>query len=158
MADQPLKVGDPAPEFALQDTKGNPVSLASLADKPFVLFFYPRDNTPGCTTEACSFRDNYSRFVEAGFAVLGASTDNIRSHQKFSEKFSLPFPLLADVESTLAKAFGIWGEKKFMGRTSMGVKRSTFVVDGEARITHVFTKVKPETHVAELLKALELVC
>lgn len=157
MADQPLNVGDPAPDFALQDTNGNAVSLASLAGKSFVLFFYPRDNTPGCTTEACSFRDDYSRFVEAGIAVLGASTDNIRSHQKFTEKFSLPFPLLADVEGSLAKAFGIWGEKKFMGRTSMGVKRSTFVVDGEAKISHVFTKVKPDTHVAEVLKALGLV-
>jgi thioredoxin-dependent peroxiredoxin len=157
VADQPLNVGDPAPDFALQDTNGNAVSLASLAGKSFVLFFYPRDNTPGCTTEACSFRDDYSRFVEAGIAVLGASTDNIRSHQKFTEKFSLPFPLLADVEGSLAKAFGIWGEKKFMGRTSMGVKRSTFVVDGEAKISHVFTKVKPDTHVAEVLKALGLV-
>jgi thioredoxin-dependent peroxiredoxin len=154
VADQPLNVGDPAPDFALQDTNGDTVSLASLAGKPFVLFFYPRDNTPGCTTEACSFRDDYSRFVEVGIAVLGASTDNIRSHQKFTEKFSLPFPLLADVEGNLAKAFGIWGEKKFMGRTSMGVKRSTFVVDGEAKISHVFTKVKPDTHVAEVLKAL----
>jgi thioredoxin-dependent peroxiredoxin len=157
VADQPLNVGDPVPDFALQDTNGNAVSPASLAGKPFVLFFYPRDNTPGCTTEACSFRDDYSRFVEAGIAVLGASTDNIRSHQKFTEKFSLPFPLLADVEGTLAKAFGIWGEKKFMGRTSMGVKRSTFVIDGEAKISHVFTKVKPDTHVAEVLKALGLV-
>jgi thioredoxin-dependent peroxiredoxin len=157
VADQPLNVGDPAPDFALQDTNGNAVSLASLAGKSFVLFFYPRDNTPGCTTEACSFRDDYSRFVEAGIAVLGASTDNIRSHQKFTEKFSLPFPLLADVEGSLAKAFGIWGEKKFMGRTSMGVKRSTFVVDDEATISHVFTKVKPDTHVAEVLKALGLV-
>jgi len=156
MADRPLAVGDPAPPFEVLDTDGNTVRLADLRGKRVVLYFYPRDNTPGCTTEACAFRDAYARFREADVVVLGVSTDDVRSHQKFTQKYALPFPLLADTDAAIAKAYGVWGEKKFMGRTSMGVKRMTFVIDGEAKISHVFVKVKPETHTAEVLSALGL--
>lgn len=151
-----MKIGDPAPEFTLLDTMGHPVSLSGLKGKRIVLYFYPRDHTPGCTTEACAFRDAHPRFAEAGIVVLGVSTDGVSSHQKFTDKFGLPFALLADTDGAMAKAYGVWGEKKFMGRTSMGVKRSTFVVDEDARISHIFPKVKPETHTTEVLAALGL--
>jgi peroxiredoxin Q/BCP len=156
MSESLLKVGDPAPDFALPDAEGHTVALSQLRGQRIVLYFYPKDDTPGCTKEACAFRDEHRRFQEAGVAVLGVSTDGVRSHQKFAQKYSLPFPLLADTDATLARACGVWGEKKFMGRTSMGIKRSTFLIDEDGKISHVFPKVKPETHAAEVLAALGL--
>lgn len=151
---EPLKVGDCAPPFSLPDATGNPVSLGELLGKWVVLYFYPRDNTPGCTTEAQAFRDAFERFEEQGSVILGVSTDDVRSHRKFSDKHGLPFALLADTEGMVARAYGVWGEKKFMGRTTVGIRRSTFVIDPEGKVAYIFSKVKPETHPTEVLMAL----
>ncbi len=156
MSDRPPAVGESAPLFAAPDTAGNPLSLESLRGKRVVLYFYPRDNTPGCTKEACALRDDYEKFAAANVAILGVSTDDSRSHQKFTTRYALPFPLIADTDAAVAKAYGVYGEKQFMGRTTVGIRRSTFVIDEEGKISHIFTKVKPETHSAELLAALQI--
>jgi peroxiredoxin Q/BCP len=150
----PLAVGDPAPEFTLPDAEGRPISLSQLRGQRVVLYFYPRDNTPGCTKEACGFRDTYADYRAHGIQILGVSPDDARSHQKFAQKLQLPFPLLVDEGAKVATAYGVYGPKKFMGKVYNGVHRTTFVIDPEGKIEAVITKVKVETHAAELLKKL----
>lgn len=149
-----LKPGDPAPDFALPSTDGSVVRLADLAGKHVILYFYPKDDTPGCTKEACAFRDAYAQFQKKGAVVLGASTDPVKSHAKFTDKFKLPFPLLSDEAKELVQAYGVWGEKVFMGRKYLGTHRVTFHINPEGRIAHVWPEVKPEEHAAEVLQAL----
>jgi peroxiredoxin Q/BCP len=149
-----LKVGDVAPEFSVATNGGGRVSLADYKGKNVVLYFYPKDDTPGCTKEACSFRDNFAALKKRGAVVLGVSPDPVKSHDKFVEKFKLPFTLLADDEKTIVTAYGVWGEKSFMGRNYMGVHRVTFLIGPDGRIKKIWPKVKPEEHVAEVLAAL----
>lgn len=149
-----LKPGDPAPDFAIPSTDGSVVRLADLRGKHVVLYFYPKDDTPGCTKEACGFRDAHAKFKKKGVVVLGASTDPVKSHAKFAAKFELPFPLLADEKKELVQAYGAWGEKVFMGRKYQGTHRVTFHIDPDGRIAHVWPEVKPEEHAAEVLKAI----
>jgi peroxiredoxin Q/BCP len=150
-----IKVGDAAPEFDLTDGAGKRVRLSDFRGKRnVVLYFYPKDDTPGCTKEACAFRDSYSRFQEAGAVVLGVSPDAVKSHDKFVNKFNLPFTLVADVDKQIAEAYGVWGEKTFMGRKYLGVHRVTFLIGPDGRIKRVWPKVKPEEHAAEVLQAL----
>jgi len=148
-------IGESAPAFATLESDGNTVTLAQFLGKTVVLYFYPRDNTPGCTKEACGFRDHWATLQALGVVVLGVSTDGLKSHQKFRDKFNLPFPLLSDPDAVLAQAYGVWGEKKFMGKTSIGIKRTTFVIDPTGMIQQVFTKVATETHALDILKVLE---
>ncbi len=149
-----LKVGDTIPDFILDSDSAGSVSAASLKGKRFVLYFYPKDDTPGCTTEACSFRDNLPKFGKLDVPVFGISPQDAKSHNKFRGKFSLNFPLLADVDHKVADAFGLWVKKKFMGREYMGVQRSTFIVGADGRIEKVWEQVKPEGHAEEVLAAL----
>ena len=148
-----VKEGDKAPDFAVPDTKGKTVRLKDLRGKKVVLYFYPKDDTPGCTKEACSFRDSFATFKRRGIEVLGVSLDNERSHQKFTQKYSLPFRLLADTDRGVSEAYGTYGEKKFMGRTYMGNNRMTFLIDEKGKIKKIFSKVKPEDHAKEVLQA-----
>jgi peroxiredoxin Q/BCP len=150
-----LMVGDAAPEFAVPATDGTVIRLSELIGKHVILYFYPKDDTPGCTKEACAFRDAYAKFRKKGAVVLGASTDPVKSHAKFTEKFTLPFPLLADDKKELVQAYGVWGEKSFMGRKYMGTNRVTFHIGPDGRIAHIWTEVKPEEHAAEVLAALD---
>jgi len=155
MADQPtivLKPGDPAPNFAAPSQTGETVSLQALKGRLVVLYFYPKDDTPGCTKEACSFRDEHSALQQAGITVLGVSPDPVKSHAKFAEKFKLPFPLLADESKQIVSAYGVWGEKSFMGRKYMGTQRATFLIGADGRIKAVWDKVKPESHAREVLE------
>jgi peroxiredoxin Q/BCP len=147
-----LKEGDVAPAFMADSTSG-PIRLSDLKGKPVVLYFYPRDDTPGCTKEACAFRDSYDAFRKAGAVVLGVSTDPVRSHAKFIEKYKLPFPLLADPEKKLVESYGVWGQKTFMGRKYQGTHRITFLIGADGRIKKIWPKVKPEEHAAEVLAA-----
>ncbi len=149
-----LKVGDPAPDFSLLDANGNTVKLADFKGKRVVLYFYPRDNTPGCTKEACAFRDNHAEFQDKEIVVLGVSTDDAKSHEKFATKYNLPFPLLIDTGATVATAYDSYGLKKFMGKEYMGITRNTFVIDPDGRIEKIYKKVKPETHAEEVLANL----
>lgn len=149
-----LKPGDLAPDFSLPDTNGDIVCLSDLRGKWVVLYFYPRDNTPGCTKEACGFRDAYADYQAEDVVVLGVSTDNAKSHSKFVQKFNLPFPLLTDAEGQMATTYESYGLKKFMGKEYMGISRNTFLIDPEGKIAKIYLKVKPETHAAEILKAL----
>ena len=148
-----LKEGDKAPDFAVNDGEGKTVRLKDLKGKRFVLYFYPKDDTPGCTKEACSFRDSWSKFKRRGIEVFGVSLDSEKSHQKFTEKFSLPFRLLADTDRKLSESFGTYGKKKFMGREYMGNHRMTFLIDEKGKIKKIFEKVKPEDHAEEVLAA-----
>jgi thioredoxin-dependent peroxiredoxin len=148
-----LKEGDKAPDFAVNDGEGKTVRLKDLKGKRFVLYFYPKDDTPGCTKEACSFRDSWSKFKRRGIEVFGVSLDSEKSHQKFTEKFSLPFRLLADTDRKLSESFGTYGKKKFMGREYMGNHRMTFLIDEKGKIRKIFEKVKPEDHAEEVLAA-----
>ncbi len=150
-----LKEGDKAPDFSAFDNTGARVSLKDFKGKPIVLYFYPKDDTPGCTKEACAFRDGYAEFKMAGAVVIGVSTDPVKSHQKFVEKFSLPFQLLSDDEKKIVEAYGVWGEKSFMGRKYMGTHRVTFLIDGHGRIAKVWPEVKPEQHAPEVLRAIK---
>jgi len=150
-----LVLGDPAPAFSALTDRDETVTLAGLQGKTVVLYFYPRDNTPGCTKEACGFRDRWGELQQRGIVVLGVSTDSVKSHQKFRDKFQLPFPLLSDPEAIIAQAYGVWGEKKFMGKTFLGITRTTFIIDGAGKISHIFAKVKPETHAADILAVLQ---
>ncbi len=149
-----LNPGDLAPVFSLPDAAGNLVSLADLRGRRAVLYFYPRDNTPGCTKEACGFRDIYSEYRARNIAVLGVSTDDAKSHAKFAAKYQLPFPLLCDSNAEVATAYGCYGLKKFMGKEFMGITRSTFAIDPDGRIEKVYCKIKPESHAAEILADL----
>jgi peroxiredoxin Q/BCP len=148
-----LKEGTTAPDFTAKNAKGEPVRLKDFRGQKVVLYFYPKDDTPGCTKEACSFRDAFSDFKKRSIQVLGVSLDNEASHQKFTTKYKLPFTLLADTDHTIADAYGVYGEKKFMGRSYMGVKRMTFLIDEKGKIKKVFEKVKPEEHAREVLEA-----
>jgi len=148
-----LKEGSTAPAFKTKDANGETVSLKDLRGQKVVLYFYPKDDTPGCTKEACSFRDAFSQFKKKGIAVLGVSPDKEASHQKFVAKYKLSFTLLADTDKSIAEAYGVWGEKKFMGRTYMGVHRTTFLIDEKGKIKKIFEKVKPEDHASEVLEA-----
>ena len=149
-----LKAGDPAPEFSAVASGGGTLSLAGLRGKKVVLYFYPRDDTPGCTKEACAFRDHFGEFKKAGAVVLGVSTDPVKSHDKFAAKFKLPFTLLADEDKTIVHAYGVWGEKAFMGRKYQGTHRVTFLIGPDGRIKKIWSKVKPEEHAEEVLAAL----
>lgn len=148
-----LKEGDKAPDFAVSDAEGKRVRLKDFRGKKVVLYFYPKDDTPGCTKEACSFRDSFAQFKKRGIEVLGVSLDSEKSHQKFVKKHDLPFRLLADTERTISAGYGTYGEKKFMGRTYMGNHRMTFLIDEKGKIKKIFSKVKPEEHAAEVLDA-----
>jgi len=150
----PVEEGRPAPDFTLTSDSGETVSLSSLKGSPVVLYFYPKDDTPGCTTQACGIRDAWVEFDRAGAVVLGVSPDDEASHAAFKEKYGLPFALLADTEHEVAEQYGVWGEKTFRGKTYMGVDRSTFVIDADGNVTRVFHKVKPEEHVDQVLEAL----
>lgn len=153
-APMPLNPGDPAPDFTLSDGDGNSVTLSELRGQWVVLYFYPRDNTPGCTKEACGFRDEYANYQAKDVTVFGISTDNQTSHQKFTKKHNLPFPLLSDLEGSVATAYDSYGLKKFMGKEFMGVFRNTFLINPEGRIEKIYRKVKPEPHAAEVLNDL----
>jgi peroxiredoxin Q/BCP len=149
-----VEEGKPAPTFTLPSDTGEPVSLESLRGRPVVLYFYPRDDTPGCTAQACGIRDAWSEFDARGVVVLGVSPDSPASHRKFREKYGLPFTLLSDEKHEVAERYGTWVEKRLYGKTSMGVERSTFVIDGDGTVVKVLRKVKPDTHVDEVLAAL----
>jgi peroxiredoxin Q/BCP len=149
-----LKIGDKAPEFTAETDQGETISLAGLRGKKVVLYFYPRDNTAGCTIQACSFRDSYTDFTAKDAVVLGVSPDNARSHQKFREKHSLPFPLLLDMDHSIANAYGVWGERKFMGKAYMGIQRSHFVIDEDGVLTDVQYGIKPFDSAKKSLAAL----
>jgi thioredoxin-dependent peroxiredoxin len=148
-----VKEGTTAPAFKTTDANGEPVNLKDFRGKKVVLYFYPKDDTPGCTKEACSFRDAFSKFKKQGITILGVSPDSEKSHQKFTAKYNLPFTLLADTDHSIADAYGVYGEKKFMGRTYMGIHRTTFLIDEKGKIKKVFEKVKPEDHADEVLGA-----
>jgi thioredoxin-dependent peroxiredoxin len=149
-----LKEGDKAPNFTAETSGSGRASLSDFAGKHVVLYFYPKDDTPGCTKEACAFRDAYRKFQDCGAIVLGVSTDAVKSHDKFVEKYKLPFTLLADPDKQIVKAYGVWGQKSFMGRTFDGTHRVTFLIGPDGRIKKIWPKVKPEEHAAEVLAAL----
>jgi thioredoxin-dependent peroxiredoxin len=146
-----LKPGDPAPDFNAMTQDGSRVSLRQFRGKPVVLYFYPRDDTPGCTKEACAFRDAFEAFNKQGVVLLGVSTDPAKSHAKFAAKYKLPFTLLADEDRHIVEAYGVWGEKRFMGRKYMGTHRVTFLIAADGAIRHIWPEVKPELHAAEVL-------
>lgn len=150
-----LEVGTKAPDFTLNDKDGAPVSLSDFRGKKVVLYFYPKDNTPGCTRQACAFARAYEGFKEANAVVIGISKDSAASHQKFAEKYALPFLLLSDPERTAIEAYGVWQEKKNYGKVSMGVVRSTYVIDEDGVIEKVMPKVKPDTNAEEILTYLK---
>ena len=154
MAAPLVEEGSPAPNFTLTSDSGEQVSLESFRGQPVVLYFYPKDDTPGCTVEACGFRDSYSEFEKRGAVVLGVSPDDEASHVKVKEKYSLPFTLLADPEHEAAELYGVWGEKNFGGKTYWGVKRSTFLIDAEGNVVKVMRNVKPDGHPDQVLAAL----
>jgi thioredoxin-dependent peroxiredoxin len=149
-----VEEGQEAPDFELTSDTGERVKLSQFRGKPVVLYFYPRDDTPGCTAQACGIRDSYDDFEERGAVVLGVSPDEESSHVKFKQKYGLPFTLLADPEHEVAEQYGVWGERKYMGKTYWGVERSTFLIDDEGRIATVMRRVKPDTHVDQVLAAL----
>ena len=149
-----LELGAVAPDFTLLDKDGNSVSLHDFAGKRIVLYFYPRDNTPGCTRQACAFAGAYTEFREIDAVVIGISKDSVASHQKFAQKYDLPFVLLSDPELQAIQAYGVWQEKKNYGKVSMGVVRTTYVIDADGRIEKVMPKVKPDTNAAEILAYL----
>ena len=146
--------GQPAPEFTLEDDAGETVSLSDFRGKPVVLYFYPKDDTPGCTAQACGIRDAYGEFEQAGAVVLGVSPDKVGKHVKFKEKYDLPFTLLADPEHEVAERYGVWGEKRYMGRTYWGVSRTTFLIGTDGTVTKVMHDVKPDSHADDVLAAL----
>jgi thioredoxin-dependent peroxiredoxin len=149
-----IEEGAPAPDFELTSDGGQTVKLSALRGSPIVLYFYPKDDTPGCTTQACGIRDVYGEFEQAGAVVLGVSPDDEESHVKFKRKYDLPFTLLADSDHAVAERYGVWGEKSFAGKKYMGVNRSTFVIDAEGNVKKIFEKVKPATHADDVLAAL----
>ena len=150
-----LKQGDFAPNFTLNDKDGNSVSLSDFFGKKVVLYFYPKDNTPGCTRQACAFASSYNDFKDKNIEVIGISRDSVASHVKFAEKYDLPFTLLADPDLEAIKAYGVWQEKKNYGKISMGVVRTTFIIDETGKIEHIMPRVKPDTNAAEILEILK---
>jgi thioredoxin-dependent peroxiredoxin len=147
--------GQPAPDFTLADQSGKKVTLSRLRGSPVVLYFYPKDDTPGCTKEACDFRDGFASYKQAGATILGISPDSADSHAKFAKKFDLPFTLLADVEKKVCEAFGVWKEKSMYGKKYMGVERTTFVIDAKGIVRRVFPKVKVDGHSSAVLEAIK---
>jgi peroxiredoxin Q/BCP len=152
--DSGVAEGAPAPDFELESDSGERVSLESLRGRPVVLYFYPRDDTPGCTAQACGIRDNHDAFAERGAVVLGISPDDESSHVKFKQKYGLPFTLLADPDHRVADEYGVWGERSMYGKTYMGIERSTFVIDPEGNVARIMRRVKPDTHAEQVLQAL----
>ena len=149
-----MNIGDTAPDFTLQDKAGNQVRLSDFAGQKVVLYFYPKDNTPGCTRQACAFAAAYDDFKKRSITVIGISKDSVESHRKFAEKHDLPFILLADPELQAIQAYGVWQEKKLYGKVSMGVVRTTFIIDENGKIEKIMPKVKPDTNAEEILKSL----
>ena len=149
-----VEEGAPAPDFELRSDEGETVKLSALRGKPVVLYFYPRDDTPGCTTEACEFRDAYDRFREQGVEILGVSPDTEASHRKFRSKYELPFTLLADPDHQAAEVYGVWKEKKNYGKTYMGVERSTFIIDADGKVAKAMRGIRPAGHAAQVLDTL----
>jgi thioredoxin-dependent peroxiredoxin len=149
-----VEEGAPAPDFELTSDEGETVTLSALRGKPVVLYFYPKDDTPGCTTEACEFRDAYDRFREQGVEILGVSPDTESSHQKFKSKYELPFTLLADPDHRTAEAYGVWKEKRNYGKTYMGIERSTFVIDADGKVARAMRGIRPAGHAAKVLETL----
>ena len=150
-----LKEGGNAPEFSAMTNGGGKISLADFKGKNVILYFYPKDDTPGCTKEACAFRDDFAEFKKRGAIVLGVSPDSVKSHDKFVEKFKLPFTLIADEDRKIVNDYGVWGEKSFMGRKYMGTHRVTFLIGGDGKIKKIWPQVKPDEHAAEVLAALQ---
>lgn len=151
MSNEKIKVGAAAPEFTAQDQNGTVHSLKDYKGKKLALYFYPKDNTPGCTAQACNIKDNYELLKKAGITILGVSTDDEKSHKKFEEKFQLPFPLLVDDEKKIVEAYGVWGLKQFMGKEYMGTNRTTFLIDENGKIAHIIDKVKTKEHSEQIL-------
>jgi len=149
-----LKEGDPAPAFTANTSGGGKISLADFRGKNVILYFYPKDDTPGCTKEACAFRDHFADFKKKGAVVLGVSTDAVKSHDKFVEKFKLPFTLLADEDKKIVEAYGVWGQKCFMGRKYMGTHRVTFLIGPDGKIKKIWPTMKPDEHAEEVLAVL----
>jgi peroxiredoxin Q/BCP len=150
-----LTEGQKAPDFKSKDQNGNSISLSDFSGKDVILYFYPKDNTPGCTAEACSFRDNYQSLLKEGYEVLGVSTDDEKSHQKFIAKYDLPFPLIADTEKEIVEAYGVWVEKSMYGKTYMGVARKTFIIDKNGLIRKIIDKVDTKNSSGQVLDALK---
>lgn len=146
-----LKPGNKVPDFKGKDQNGNSIALSDFKDSKLVLYFYPKDNTPGCTAQACNLRDNYEALLSKGFKVVGVSADSEISHQKFIEKYNLPFPLIADPAKIILRAFGVWGPKKFMGRQFDGIHRTTFIIDENGLISEIIEKVETKNHVAQII-------
>ena len=150
-----LKVGQKAPDFTLLNDAGEKVKLADLKGKKAILYFYPKDDTPGCTTEACNFRDGFREIKKQGAAVLGVSADSVAAHAKFKKKYDLNFPLLSDPDKKMIESYGVWKEKSLYGRKYMGIERTTFVIDSQGKISHIFPKVKVAQHYDEVVAALK---
>jgi len=146
-----IKEGAQAPQFSGIDQYGKPVSLTDFKGKKVILYFYPKDNTPGCTVEACNLRDHDKMFQRSGYQVIGVSADNVASHDKFAKRFGLPFPLIADTEKVICNLYGVWGEKKFLGKTFDGIKRTTFVINENGIIEKIITKVNTNAHASQIL-------
>ncbi|MCS7081389.1 MAG: thioredoxin-dependent thiol peroxidase [Bacteroidetes bacterium] len=149
-----LRVGDQAPDFEAYDQHGRPVRLSDFRGRKVVLYFYPKDGTPGCTQEACSLRDHHEELLRRGLVVIGVSPDGVESHRRFAEKHGLPFLLLSDPEGKIAQQYGVWGERSLYGRTFIGVRRTTFLIDEEGRIAHIFQKVRTSAHAEQILAVL----
>jgi peroxiredoxin Q/BCP len=147
-----LQIGNQAPAFEGIDQDGNAIRLADFAGKKVALYFYPKDDTKGCTEQACNLRDNYAALQEAGYQIIGVSKDNEKSHQKFITKYELPFPLIADTDTSINEQYGVWKEKSMYGKTYMGTARTTFVIDEQGKITDIISKVKTGEHTAQILK------
>lgn len=150
-----LKVGDKAPAFKLKNQDEETISLSGLKGKPVVLYFYPKDDTPGCTKEACNFRDEFPKFGKLKAEIIGISTDSVKSHKKFAEKYGLPFNLLADEKKEVVEKYGVWKEKNMYGRKYLGIERTTFIINSDGRIANIFPKVKVDEHNKEVMEALK---